>query len=289
MTHTPAGQSLACKLISLAALTKEIFRLDFAWPGPAPGAGQFFMIKPLRSSVFLGRPISAALWESGVVRFLVTPRGRGTKELLDMRIEEEAELTGPLGNCWADFLPAARNNMASASKQAGGSPEKSGGPPIALVGGGIGIAPLGAFAAELCAGAASGGAAALSVPFDFYAGFKTGFGRSGESSGLPGLRLPKGKLLVATEDGSAGRKGLIPDFLDPADYSGVYACGPEPMLKAVALRCKKAEVPCFVSMERRMACGVGACLGCTVKTPGGSRRCCAEGPIFRAEEICFDD
>jgi NAD(P)H-flavin reductase len=283
MIRSPAKQSLACKLVKRAAPGKEIFRLDFAWPGPAPRAGQFFMVKPLRSSVFLGRPISAALRESGVVGFLVTPRGRGTEELLSLAPGEEAELTGPLGNCWADFLPLGQDNAAPVRKPAFGRP-------IALVGGGIGVAPLAALAAELCAGGESGKPAAPLVPFDFYAGFKTYFGNPEEGAALPEPLAPSGGgLVIVTEDGSAGRKGLVPDFLNAADYSAVCACGPEPMLKALAARCKEAEVPCFISMERRMACGVGACLGCTVKTREGGRRCCADGPIFPAEEICFDD
>jgi NAD(P)H-flavin reductase len=60
------------------------------------------------------------------------------------------------------------------------------------------------------------------------------------------------------------------------------------MLKAVAAKCKAAGTPCFISMERRMACGVGACLGCTVATVKGNRRCCADGPIFNAEEVLFE-
>jgi NAD(P)H-flavin reductase len=61
------------------------------------------------------------------------------------------------------------------------------------------------------------------------------------------------------------------------------------MLKAVAAKCKAAGVPCCVSREKRMACGVGACLGCTVKTVSGNRRCCADGPIFKADEVIFDE
>jgi NAD(P)H-flavin reductase len=96
-------------------------------------------------------------------------------------------------------------------------------------------------------------------------------------------------VIVASEDGSEGKKGRIPDFLDPAEYAAVCACGPSAMLKAVAARSAAANVPCFVSIERRMACGVGACLGCTVKTKNGNRRCCADGPVFPAGEIVFDD
>ena len=178
-----------------------------------------------------------------------------------MRPGEESELIGPLGNAWGDFPPAP------------------GGKKIALVGGGAGVAPLGAFAQEL---AGRG--------FDFYAGFRTGFGGEEERRGLLGPALsPNGRLVIAVEEGGGYPKGRIPDFLDPAEYGAVYACGPEPMLKAAAEKCAALGVPCFVSMERRMACGLGACLGCTVRTKNGNRRCCADGPVFRAEEIIFDE
>ncbi|MDR1420668.1 MAG: dihydroorotate dehydrogenase electron transfer subunit [Treponema sp.] len=224
------------------------------------------MIKPKRTSVFLGRPLSAASWtktknENSAVGFLVARRGRGTEELAGMRPWEEAELTGPLGNAWADFLPAPDGKK------------------IALVGGGIGVAPLEAFAAELAGRS-----------FDFYAGFRTGFGGGEERRGMLGPALfPNGELIIAVEDGGGDLKGRIPDFLDPAKYGAVYACGPEAMLKTAAAKCAALGVPCFVSMERRMACGVGACLGCTIKTTNGSRRCCADGPVFEAERIIFDE
>jgi NAD(P)H-flavin reductase len=101
---------------------------------------------------------------------------------------------------------------------------------------------------------------------------------------IEGVSLAR-NLVVATEDGSVGQKGLIPDLLDPAQYGAVYTCGPEPMLRVVAASCAAAGTPCFVSLERHMACGVGACLGCTVKTASGNRRCCADGPVFRAGEV----
>ena len=95
-------------------------------------------------------------------------------------------------------------------------------------------------------------------------------------------------VIVASENGKTGHKGLIPDFLEPEKYAAVCACGPDPMLKAVMAKCNNVQVPCFISTERRMACGVGACLGCTVKTVNGNRRCCADGPIFNANEVIFD-
>ncbi|MDR0997679.1 MAG: dihydroorotate dehydrogenase electron transfer subunit [Treponema sp.] len=258
---TPAAdkRSLGSRLVNNITVTEGIFSLDFTWEGPAPRAGQFFMIRPKRGSLFLARPVSVARWEpERLLGFLIARRGRGTGELLDMRPGEEADLTGPLGNGWGDFpLP---KGMA------------------ALVGGGAGLAPLGAFAGELGGGA-----------YDLYAGFRTRFSQAGERNSFLGPAVFARRLTISTEDGSEGLKGRIPDFFDPAGYAAVYACGPEPMLKAVAERCKAAAVPCFVSMERRMACGVGACLGCTVKTVRGNRRCCADGPVFPAGDLVFDE
>jgi NAD(P)H-flavin reductase len=224
------------------------------------------MIRPERSSRFLARPISAAGFRQGSARFLVALRGGGTSELLDMRPGEKAELTGPLGKGWGDFIPPAPGVLA-------------------LISGGAGIAPLLALAPEL---SREGRA------FDFYAGFKTAVPEdSPPGAASPALMLcseisprPR-KLVLATEDGSQGLRGRIPGFLEAPEYQAVFACGPEPMLRATAEKCAAAAVPCYVSLERRMACGVGACLGCTVETAGGNRRCCADGPVFPAEEIRF--
>jgi NAD(P)H-flavin reductase len=256
-------QSLSSVLVGNALINKEIFRLDFIWQGPAPKPGQFFLIKPRRSAVFLARPISVALWQptaSNTICFLIAKRGPGTEELLTMRLNEEAEISGPLGNCWEEFFPHDTNKS------------------IALLGGGIGIAPLQALPEAF-----------PKYTFDFYAGFRTRFKTLEERYGLLGAVSHSQNLTLATEDGSEGKKGRIPDFLDPAGYAAVYACGPVPMLRAVAVKCEAAGVPCFVSMEKHMACGVGACLGCTVKTIHGNRRCCADGPIFPARELIFDD
>jgi NAD(P)H-flavin reductase len=308
----PEKQSIVCELIYNNPINKEIFRLDFTWPGSRsaaqentaqtkatqtkfapPRAGQFFMVKPKRSAIFLARPISMALWqaaaedrefirrkarsksspyqryltgkylESDTVAFFVALRGSGTHELAVMRSGEEAELTGPLGNTWMDFLPLAVKDKKK---------------PIALVGGGIGIAPLIALLCE-----------ETGYAFETYAGFRTGLTPDQKRSLLGAVYLETGKVIMATEDGKDGLKGRIPDFLEPEKYAAVCACGPQPMMKAVAAKCKAASVPCFVSMERRMACGVGACLGCTVQTVNGNRRCCADGPIFNAEEIIFEE
>ena len=289
-------KSVKCELLYNYYITKDIFRLVFVWQEAgaslmAPKAGQFFMIKPERSSVFLGRPISLANWqpksedrefirkkargkstpyqryltgkflESDTVTFLIAKRGKGTLELAEMKSGEYAELTGPLGNSWIDFLPSKKDK------------------PIAVIGGGIGIAPLNALLCE-----------SPGHIFHFYAGFKNALKFEERNSLLePSLLGAEKRIIVAEKcKDKDGPRGKIPDFLDPQNYSAVCACGPEPMLKIVAQKCKAAGVPCFVSMERRMACGVGAWLGCTVNTAKGNRRCCADGPIFRAEDVFFE-
>jgi len=286
---------MMCELIKNTFVNDEVFRLDFIWQSvqtrlAAPKAGQFFMVKPKRSGVFLGRPISVASWKSDTVSFLIARRGQGTQELAAMHTGDEAELIGPLGNAWGDCLRGVRSTPRQIPYPNNNRqvvdflPEvkNSGKKPIALVGGGIGIAPLNALLIEAALCETSG------YHFDVYAGFRTGFKNSEEKSALLGMCLRANKIVIATEDGKDGHKGRIPDFLEPEQYAAVCACGPEPMLKAVAAKCKTAGVPCFVSMEKRMACGVGACLGCTVKTVSGNRRCCADGPIFKADEVIFD-
>ena len=251
-------KSLWCECVANREIHAEIYSLEFSWAGPAPRAGQFFLVRPERTGVFLGRPLSAAEWrpselpgEPGILRFLAARRGRGTLELGGMMPGERAEISGPLGNSWAEA--------------GAGIPEGD----IALVAGGVGIAPLAFYAREL-----------ESREFDFYAGFRGG------SFGLEGIK-PR-SLITASEDGSEGLKGRILDFFSPFGYRLVCVCGPAAMLKAAASICEDDGVPCLVSLERRMACGVGACLGCAVETRKGNSRCCADGPVFNAQELKFD-
>lgn len=275
MSSTAGEKScLLCECISSSTIDEETSALEFFWGGPNPAAGQFFLIKPERFSMFLGRPISVANFEvlssgGGTVRFIIVKRGRGSREIMEMRPGESAYLTGPLGNSW------------SAIREASGLQEKNG--IAALVSGGVGVAPVAAYAQEL--------AKQNFTDFDFYAGFRS------VSYGLEGVKARK--LVVALErchktlEGQTPANGVrhqgrILDFFQPENYSAVFACGPHPMLKVLAESCKKASVPCFVSMEKNMACGTGACLGCTIKTLSGNKRCCADGPIFNSLEINFE-
>ena len=108
--------------------------------------------------------------------------------------------------------------------------------------------------------------------------------------------LVKKELIISTDDGSEGTKGTVIDALNVFLTSNsqlstsnflLYACGPSPMLEAVSKFAAEKGIKGYISMEENMACGVGACLGCTVKTKKGYKRVCKEGPVFSAEEIVW--
>ena len=255
------AKSTLCELTGNFQINCEYFILQFKWNGPPPKAGQFFMLKGERTSVFLGRPISIFEYNlsQNMIKFLISKKGAGTEELSQMRCGEKARLTGPLGNAWADFLP-----------------EKG---KAALIGGSAGVAPLAALVTEK-----------PKYHFHFYAGFKNGFNKKEEENAALGSALNTQKLVVTAEDGNNAQSGRIIDFIcETENYDVIFACGSTPMIKAVKEKFTKKNIPCYVSLESRMACGTGACLGCTIRTNGGNRRCCADGPIFSAGDIIFDD
>jgi len=255
------AKSVLCELAANIKVNSEIFILHFNWDGPPALAGQFFMIKPERASVFLMRPIGIFEYVSSqnLIKFLIAIKGAGTQELSLLQPGEKARLTGPLGNAWADFLP--ENGKA------------------ALVGGSAGVAPLAALAAEK-----------PDYNFHFYAGFRNGFDKKDEENAVLGCALNAKKLVISAEDGKNALNGRIVDFINEQEnYDVIFTCGSAQMLKAVKERFVPKKIPCYVSMESRMACGTGACLGCTIQTIKGGRRCCADGPIFPAGDIIFNE
>jgi dihydroorotate dehydrogenase electron transfer subunit len=100
------------------------------------------------------------------------------------------------------------------------------------------------------------------------------------------------RVEVATDDGTAGDRGFVTApverLLQSERFDIVYTCGPEPMQRIVASIAEKAGVPCQVSLERLMGCGIGACLSCVVTTTDGLKRACVDGPVFSAEEVVWD-
>ncbi|MDR1785088.1 MAG: dihydroorotate dehydrogenase, partial [Spirochaetaceae bacterium] len=227
-----------------------------------PLPGRFYMLRPEHSAVLLGRPISLFFAEQGgdslVLEFLIGQKGAGTGELRSLPPGSGVVILGPLGN---GFPPPGDALPGAAGKK------------LLLIGGGLGIGPVAGFAGTLPDGA-----------YDLWACFRS------RPYGLH--RVKPGALTVVTEDGSAGLRGALGDALGPeillgGGYTGVYACGPEPMLAFVRDLCRRSALPCFLSMENRMACGMGVCLGCVIRTTGGNRRCCADGPVFSGEELIF--
>ena len=219
-----------------------------------PLPGQFYLLKAKRSDTLLGRPISVyeAEEENGSVRveFMILKKGKGTVELSSLENGEEIELIGPLGNCFPNPAPGSK---------------------VAIIGGGIGVAPVAGFASSL-----------PEKSYDFFAAFKSG------SYGLEHVK--PANLVITTDDGSVGIKGMITAAITADDvkkYDVVYACGPLPMLAYIQKICVEAGVQSWLSMENRMACGVGACLGCTIKTSEGNKRCCKDGPVFDGKILDF--
>jgi dihydroorotate dehydrogenase electron transfer subunit len=99
------------------------------------------------------------------------------------------------------------------------------------------------------------------------------------------------ETFIATENGSRGTKGHVLDVLQSMDImegTRLYACGPKPMLKVLAAYAKERGLSLQISMEERMGCGYGACVGCVCKTTGGNRKVCEDGPVFDANEVTFE-
>ena len=236
-----------------------------------PAAGQFFMLHCERSNFLLGRPISIfhAKKENGVVflEFLILKKGEGTGtcEICSLQNGDKISLLGPCGNSFE----VINNDFFAGNKAALNDNNAK----ICIVGGGIGVAPVAGFAETLPA-----------QSYDFYASFKSG------SYGLENLNAKN--LVITTDDGSVGVHGMLPvtltaQVLKEKKYSVLYACGPTPMLAYLNEICAQAGVKCFLSMESRMACGVGVCLGCVIDTSEGKKRCCKDGPIFPGEVLKF--
>ena len=245
---------------SNTALTGEIFMLELATESIAKEArpGQFVSVYCNDGSRLLPRPISICRADADTGRlYLVIRRGgKGTAELAKLEEGDRIDILGPLGN----GFPA----------------EEAEGKRALLVGGGVGIPPL-VFLAE-----------SLNAEKTAVLGY-----RSSETFLCDEMKAAAGTFL-ATEDGSLGVKGNVLDCIRQENIEAdiIYACGPTPMLRALKAYAAEKNIPCYLSLEERMACGVGACLACVCKasapdphfgTP--TRRICADGPVFEAKEI----
>ena len=211
--------------------------------------GQFVNIK--LDGLFLRRPISVNDISADTLTIIYKVVGKGTEQLASMQSGELDILTG-LGN--------------------GYDLDKSGDNPL-LIGGGVGVPPLYLLAKQLLAQGKK-----VTVILGFNKKEEVFYAKEFEDLGA--------KVIVTTVDGSLGVKGFVTDAMKDLDYSYIYTCGPEPMLKGVYKLCKTSGQ---FSFEERMGCGFGACMGCTCETKYGNKRICKDGPVLEREEIIWEN
>ena len=248
---------------AVTCLADGVFLLEIQAPRIAITAhpGQFVMVACGQGfDPLLRRPFSIhRVTPDGTVHLLLKVVGQGARWLSQLSPGDLLDVIGPLGR---GFL----------------SPHER---PIALVGGGIGIAPL-LFLAERLADPASQFPPPLAL-----LGAKTRI----EILHLTAAFVQAGcEVITATDDGSHGHHGMITDLL-PFHLGNVrqmFSCGPHAMMATVAQFCDEQNIPCQVSLEAHMACGLGACLGCTIQAAdGGYRHVCSHGPVFQAKEVAW--
>ena len=224
-----------------------------------PSPGQFYMVGSGRGyDPLLKRAFSLFRRIPGGLQLLYRVRGKGTSLLSSMKEGEVLDLIGPLGNSY----PLPREDQT----------------PV-VIAGGIGIASVFFLAERL----------SRSCHVFYGARMEDELFLAGELGGV------YENLVLCTDDGSCGIKGTVVDVL--RDFMGrrsgvsgmpvVYACGPTPMLKGIAETAVSLGLEGYISLEENMACGVGACLGCVVKTKSGYKRVCKEGPVFEVSEVLW--
>ena len=200
---------------------------------------------------FLSRPISVCCVKGQELTLIYKTVGKGTGTLATLREGQLNLLTG-LGN--------------------GYDLERAGNAPL-LIGGGVGVPPLYELARQLTARGLK-----VQVILGFNSSCDVFYEQQFHDLGCD--------VTVTTVDGSYGMKGFVTDALEGRVFTYYYTCGPMPMLKAVRQKCRGDGE---FSLEERMGCGFGACMGCSCKTTGGYKRVCREGPVFRKEEILWEN
>jgi dihydroorotate dehydrogenase electron transfer subunit len=266
--HAPIrGEGRVVSLSDEGGVNRRLVLALPRWPGSEPG--QFVMLSPgalasvPRCDPLLPRPMAVyrtrAVDGDPQIEILFKIHGRGTALLADLAPGERVGVVGPLGTPFPDPAPGARAVIAA---------------------GGTGIASVYEFAAGLCA---------RRIPVSVLLGARSARDLMGEAD----FAASGVDLAVATEDGSRGTRGLVTDLLAGA-LSGavaavVYACGPTPMMAAVARIAAQRELLCYASLENPMACGFGVCLGCAAPLrDGGFALVCRDGPVLPAQTIAWE-
>lgn len=238
------------EITSTRRLAPGTFEMNLAGDTSAITApGQFVNIR--LDGFFLRRPISVCDWSDGQLAIQYKVVGRGTRAMSELPVGAKLDLLTGLGN--------------------GYSLDGCGERPL-LIGGGAGVPPMVALARALI----TRGAKPTAV---------LGFNRADEIFDLDRFQALGVPVVLCTADGSRGVKGFVTDGMKAAGaYTYTYACGPEPMLRAVY---EASGTDGQFSFEERMGCGFGACMGCSCQTKYGSKRICKDGPVLRKEEIVW--
>lgn len=245
-------------IVSQQCIGTDIYDMVLSFPKGAKEArpGQFIAMYCEDGTKLLARPISICGIdaEAGTLRVVYRIAGEGTRLFSQMKAGDSLEVMGPLGN-----------GFTMKDKKA------------IIVGGGIGIPPMLELAKQ------------LDCEKTVVLGYRDELFLKEEFEACA-------NVAVATEDGSTGTKGTVIDAIEAAQVSGeiIYACGPMPMLKALAEYADAHGMEAQISLEERMACGIGACLGCICKTKEkdhhtnvNNTRICKDGPVFDAKEVVF--
>lgn len=220
--------------------------------------GQFISVYSNDSGRVLPRPISICEIdrEKGALRIVYRIAGKGTKEFSGMKAGETLDILGPLGNGFPmDVIKGKR---------------------VFMMGGGIGVPPMVQTAKE------------AEAEVTVIAGYRN------SEIFLKEELEQNGTLVIATEDGSVGTKGNVMDAIreNHLEADVIFACGPTPMLRAIKTYAEENGILCYISMEEKMACGVGACLACVCKSKDvdhhshvHNKRICKDGPVFLSTEV----
>ena len=251
-------RDMDARVLSCEPLAEGLIRLILHAPEIAAAAqpGQFIQMLVPDSAHVLRRPISLMAFDraAGTLTLAIQPKGRGTQMICALKAGDSVRVLGPLGTGFD-----ARGAKA-----------------VYFVGGGVGVAPI-CCAMDCLAGEGSKA---------FF-----GFRSAAHAYGMTQSPCP---VIAVSDDGTLGERALVTKPLAEAIASRrpevIMACGPLPMLLAVQKLAAEQDIPCQLSLEERMGCGIGACLGCNVKVTlddGGwvYRRVCKDGPVFDSKEV----
>lgn len=254
------------KLVKKEQLKPDIFKFSIEAPSIVKNAkpGHFIEIRVTnQTEPFLRRPISIYNMDrdKGILEFIFQVKGKGTKILAEKEVGSEIDVVGPMG--YGTFQYDDYKN-------------------VAIIGGGIGVFPL----YELAKCAKQEG-----KNVNIYLGFRNQDFVVLEKE----FEEVSNQMVLTTDDGSYAKKGFAIEYLkqdvEDGKIDAIYACGPLPMLKAVQKLAIEKEIPCQISLEEKMACGLGVCLGCAVKTAKSPEdapeywHVCKAGPVFQAKEV----